>query len=423
VCVGCSFDSQHGFNVVLIVLQLIQHQSTYICAGELTNDADCYHYSLNIDNYTSFTSPLRRYMDIVVGRLLGCYIDNKPSPYDQSYITDICYKSNDISNKARQYELASRGVYCNEYYRKRPVCVHCVVENPTESGFDLCVLAAESCFTSRFHVPLSSLNLCEVPVVTDDGQFTLKWARRVYDLELFNKEAQDNAREDEVLGGNKFIYRLSSSKWQSLVQSIVVGNGDGIITEMLNIHDECSYQLASGQYSVDVTSEGSRVQSGQQYVNFTLNLRNASVIQAQLSSDFVKGLLAPRLQLLNLTPTLDICIEHMQNVHCFVRSPERTADRATYVDVSLYQYLWRPVLAVETANQAVCNNCGNSMIIHHVPIKWRKQELNGDSTFIGLCQIPLQFAKERCIELNTSDDGDEDDDGNSETGKVCQFFI
>lgn len=43
----------------------------YFCASVLKNEQFFTHYALNVPLYTHFTSPIRRYADIIVHRLLA----------------------------------------------------------------------------------------------------------------------------------------------------------------------------------------------------------------------------------------------------------------------------------------------------------------------------------------------------------------
>lgn len=64
------------------------------------------HYGLSFQFYTHFTSPIRRYPDLMVHRLLERYLEGKPS-VDKGKIEEKCVHSSEMERKAIDAERAS----------------------------------------------------------------------------------------------------------------------------------------------------------------------------------------------------------------------------------------------------------------------------------------------------------------------------
>jgi ribonuclease R len=78
-------------------------QRTHMLLGRANySDSLLGHYGLNLAAYTHFTSPIRRYADLVTHRQIAAFLEGKPFPYTKKDVEEIALHINDTLELERE---------------------------------------------------------------------------------------------------------------------------------------------------------------------------------------------------------------------------------------------------------------------------------------------------------------------------------
>lgn len=160
--------------VLSIILIKAMELARYFCTGCVGSPSQYHHYALNVPLYTHFTSPIRRYPDIIVHRLLAATLGYcAPSDRTAEEIEKIARHCNDRKLIARKVSESSVETFFGLLIQKIGIVeAKGVVINVLDAAFD--VLLFKYGFTKRVYVKF--LEIEDDPLFDESSsRLTLKW--------------------------------------------------------------------------------------------------------------------------------------------------------------------------------------------------------------------------------------------------------
>ncbi len=353
------------------------------------------HYDLDLDSYTWASSPVRRYTDVIVQRLLHSVIDK----------TNVRYTARDIDLSCMEF---SRKNDQQSAYERKANALHFAIELSTQSerkvayivelsqsgtNFRLCFPLNRTSISENLDIMYRDLQLADQPQFDETNNcMILKWVRRIYSFSnphILAEVKQQN--QDSVMA------YVSTKTWKCLAAALREENWDGLfpLIEELDV----SSRIHARQFNERLRNAKSSVKSdamhAEHYAELSMRIKPGEAVEVQLGTATARGLMMPAIQLFLVHPKFEICLEHVKDpIKCFSKYAFHSS-RNSYNSYMDYQEIWKPLCEMESASNAVAEN--ESILIEDAALRWKTSP---QKTHQGFFLLPLDKKSQWSIECD-----------------------
>uniref|UniRef100_G1PQE3 3'-5' exoribonuclease HELZ2 n=1 Tax=Myotis lucifugus TaxID=59463 RepID=G1PQE3_MYOLU len=344
------------------------------------------HYSLQVDWYTWATSPIRRYLDVVLQRQILLALGQGGSAYSARDINGLCQDFSRQHARAQSYQRRACSLHLATRLKAQP---------RQKLGFVVDVELGARCFKLLFPVNRETLpdpcpvyyrflQLAKHPhrLVSQLG-LRLEWRRRVYSV-------MPNGPCPPLPGAllDLHTWPVDTALWQQLLELVEEQRWPEVAARVQEQDSARPPQRELGQVS--------RSRCGH-FVEVARDLVSGDTLKVQLSATLHRGILVPALQLWLVAPGLSLCLEHVERAgDCFSgRVPQAGRDRCRSVED--YCLMWEPFCSLESATSAVAES--DTITLQQVRIAWDAERTEQGQLQGSFC-LEAAFLREHSIDIS-----------------------
>ena len=413
------------------------------------------HWSLNVLEYTRFTSPIRRYLDIEVHRLL-LEKEETTAPED---LPELYRRCSFLSDRLSMFERDCGQVQFAADLKENTCETAAVVEVITQDFIQMQLLSDANHYLTfkEKRVNISDLGPIKQPELDESStSVKLEWKFRVYDASAENMERARQLRDQErhlredrrktevvlydVLSRSSLDYHIPSRDWREVLDAVKKSDFEKL-KQCLEKVDNCIPSERQRSFKEEMRQERQREQEEQDdnddwndddesddeddeegddydeviydfdesysesdtespkdelhFIKATRALNVSDSVSVQLSANDIGPLMTPDIQLFNLAPGITICLEHRKlAAKCFAETASEKASKQRYKNVMVYVNAWKPLLNMEAATVAISND--DAFVLQDIKVKW---EENDDRHLVGEFHLDKTFSETRQIEI------------------------
>ena len=399
-----------------------------------------WHDTLQCAQYTHFTSPIRRYIDIVVQRLLQAAIHNKGCPYNKEELQEICSQTKEAVKRSNSYAREVKRLDLATQLRKIGQQVVSIVQQITEDAEVELIFSdplLRVLYPRERSIALKHLNALTIPIQEREQSGSVQnpnptqcpakhkfesfayepviWQAKISSfqgtarsflsnpmLQLIKNVSEsdyDHNRYAEIsllslengiisessnLIENKMIAKIFpltravlASKWAQLQEII---KDDHSNQDPASVRKSITEMFSANDNPSNVTAFPTLMSSPSPMWIYKLHrsINTSEVLQVQLTASRLQYILSPTLQLVEVGPELRICIQHNCNAsECFADKLVNDASKRNYNSMEEYFRCWEQVLLYEAVIESLTES--ELLLIREVSLKWPKLDYECDS--------------------------------------------
>ena len=444
-------------------LHLNLHRAEYCCTDKGASNTSYQHYSLKLDHYTHFSSPLRRYIDIQVQRMLMelpevSNVSGPPKEFLNSEHKLLCSQLNKRTRNAKQFQQSIASLELAVKFSSSSEVYEAFITDNTRGSIELFfpqldlqgIPLRERRIQLKIVVPYASVDVEEHILSTLTRASSDQIFRWKIKMTSFN--AEQGAFIFNVPGiqiHNNIISRSKSEEDGILIEIFTTSVADSdIVCAPLTV---ISYAATSPPATIKmpfshwkkamdfvkeptlgkmmdlekillsppiVSPVKEKIDLNESktspFVNYHYHrcFRPHDVIRVWMTRSMREALIAPTVQIVEVNPLVRICVQHNSHpAECFSDQNLSKASKKFYSSIDEYVHLWEKVLLAEAAEKSV-KEC-RQVIIHDVKLEWpplvipsncideEYYQPNGSVALI----LPENYVK-NCSEFITFNEGD-----------------
>lgn len=402
-------DNAHSLQCMALQHWLEMMETAEYKCGDGLSKENALHFGLQVDRYTHVTSPIRRYVDLHVQRLVHADLDGTDVNCTVKEVIQLCQELNTIAARQKAFGKECQALAIADTLRSGPLNFRAYVDELSSDKIVLHVPSLQKVSSRKQELHFNLLGAVQQPEViapaTKREKVKVHVKPVVYCVRSEDRNELDKRRKYGDLSSPKIFLNhdqigvlVKQKDWSSLVKMLLNNQrSESGCRPLIPVPSAAATKGAS-----HVTSENSDGTTAMHPRLYEMEFSRGQIVQVQMSAKADKGILAPQIEMVRFAQNVLICMCHSRDpVSTLSRTSVQCTKGKRFTKYTEYMSTWMRLLEMEAAYEAGSNAPGIILENINVKIK-RKNNSKGqvnETVFSGTFQLPTAFCYDRGIEF------------------------